>query len=361
VNIRRISGGLAALVSIILFVNLIIALIISSNNNVTFYQLNKARQILILAAHQDDCVIQAGGLAILNIRLGGTVDIVYLTRPVMPAEAAVRKIEADNSWQYLHSSAIHLKFLDYYSVKNWTDKAKTDALTSIIAEIERVRPDLVVIPLKEGGNPEHDLLNTLSREALASFPDIEVLQAAEYNPYYIMSNTPTKILWFLAKMIPFIDHKDPNYGLLPKNQQQLAMSDADLTTKIKMIEIFKSQAGVISTEQFGYPDLFDSTTTTPDDMVALRLKGKLFSPWAVFTISFTFIMLWMWGIAAYFNLGRPLKALLFIVLVLIAAYILLVGHMTRCFESFYMITLIFGLLSGRALQGILQVFHKKST
>ena len=55
---------------------------------------SEPHRLLILAPHEDDCVISAGGVALHNQRLGGVVRIVYLAPDETPGLPDIRAAEA---------------------------------------------------------------------------------------------------------------------------------------------------------------------------------------------------------------------------------------------------------------------------
>jgi len=55
-------------------------------------------RLLVLAPHEDDCVIAAGGIGIRNGRLGGTTRIVYLAPDETPGLPEIRAREARAAW-----------------------------------------------------------------------------------------------------------------------------------------------------------------------------------------------------------------------------------------------------------------------
>jgi LmbE family N-acetylglucosaminyl deacetylase len=346
----------AVAVSVAWIVNVIIALIIAViQDKPRDYSLNEKQKILIFAAHQDDCVIEAGGLAAQDIKLGGQVEIVYLTQPRDKEIARIRKKEAHRAWRLLNSNKIRLNFMDYYSDKTWTEEKKTSARNAISLAIERFNPDLVIVPLKEGGHPEHDLLNALTLEVMTHFPDIRVMPAAEYNPYYIMENTPVKALCFLfARLAPFIPHYEPNYGLIPKNQLRLRMTSEELDMKIKMLAEFASEAGVISERQFGYPDLFENTFSLPANN--LHLMRKIFSPWTLFTAALTFLMLWSWGMVAAFKYKRRAKYLILVIIICAGSAAIIKGPLFIIEELLFPICFMLGMISAQYL-----IFYNRIT
>jgi len=277
-----------------------------------------------------------------------------LTQPTGKDIARIRKKEAYTAWGLLNSNKIKLTFLDYYSDEEWTEEKKASARNSIISTIERISPNLVIIPLKEGGHHEHDLLNTLVLEAVAHFPNIRVLQAAEYNPYYIMWNTPVKTLWLLARLDPLMPYNEPNYGLIPKNQLRLWMTPDELGMKIKMLAAFKSQAGVISERQFGYPDLFENTFSLPAG--GLHIMKKYLSPWTLLTLFLTFIMLWSWGLVVGFKYKRSIKYLILGVAIYVGFVIIIKGPLFIIKELLLPICFTLGMISAQYF-----IFHNRTS
>src|SRR5471032_413100 len=57
-------------------------------------------RLLVLAPHEDDCVIAAGGIGVRNGRLGGVTRIVYLAPDETPGLPEIRAAEACAAWAY---------------------------------------------------------------------------------------------------------------------------------------------------------------------------------------------------------------------------------------------------------------------
>jgi LmbE family N-acetylglucosaminyl deacetylase len=270
------------------------------------YRLGAPRTVLILAAHQDDAVIQAGGIAIHNQRLGGHTHIAYLTAPSDSALCAARKAEAHRAWALAGEERISLWFLDFPDDGAWGERMQHQARDSIAAIVQRLNPDIAVIPLLEQGHWQHDLLHVLAREALDTLPGIEVLQAAEYNPYFLMRQSPEKTLMFLMRLAPFLPYAEKSYGLIRANQQTVALSEGEIEIKKRMLREFDSQYRVIPVHQFGYPDLFESTEQPPESVIAIG--QKYFSPWALATLALTAALIVVAGALAADFLGGGVLA-----------------------------------------------------
>lgn len=284
---------LTILVSLLCVVNIVSIFVLSLFRRPKIVDIHAPQRIMIFAAHQDDAVIEAGGVAIKNSKLEGETTVVYLTIPPEPRYAKVRKREAREAWSMLKN--VHLVFLDFES-GYWDEKKVEMAEERIYSLIQKVKPKTVYIPLNEGGHFEHDLLSLMVSTVVKEyFPQVRVVPCAEYNPYYIAENTPAKVLWFIVRLMPFVPYKDPNYGLDPRNQMKLRMSKKELETKIEMLLRFKSQRKVIPISQFGYKDLFDFTNR--DELKFLvKVFGKYLSLWTLLTLLLVFFSFFLWGV-----------------------------------------------------------------
>lgn len=61
--------------------------------------LNRHEKILIVAPHQDDCAICAGGFGLRNLQLGGETHIAYVANESTPHLTETRTAEAEESWR----------------------------------------------------------------------------------------------------------------------------------------------------------------------------------------------------------------------------------------------------------------------
>ena len=112
--------------------------------------------ILIFAPHPDDGVIIAGGYALQTKKNGGEVKVVFLTGD------SARLEEAFNAWSLigLKKEDLILAEVDDQEGRLTLDDVspKTEAIGRIITSID---PDIVFVPLYEGGHIEHDRTNYL--------------------------------------------------------------------------------------------------------------------------------------------------------------------------------------------------------
>ena len=137
----------------------------------------RPERLLILAPHQDDCVICAGGVGLRNAKLGGETFVTYFVQDEVPDIAARRAAEAVHAWSLAGVPASKLRHLDLlpplYS-------RRPECLPALLQEIARlideVRPTIVIMPMFEGGHIHHDIVNQLALLALANRTSISSLR-----------------------------------------------------------------------------------------------------------------------------------------------------------------------------------------
>jgi hypothetical protein len=191
--------------------------------------------ILIIAPHPDDSVISAGGYGIQTLEAGGTVVVAFLTGTPQTLE------EAYSAWEIAGSDRSHMIPLHWGAVNiEITDlAAATDSLARLIT---RVEPDAVFMQLYEGGHRDHDLANYLVGRAVRSLSDAPALyECPEYNFYFSVRDTPEKILDGVTRLIPFVRYDSPPGFVGGAGRRILCMSDSELATKRRMLEVFHSQ------------------------------------------------------------------------------------------------------------------------
>ena len=309
--------------------------------------------MLILAAHQDDGVIQAGGAAIKNAKLGGRTQVVYMISPESAELRAVLMREAEAAWALVGRRREDLTFLGYPPGANlWPDSLASNVARDIREIVAARNPDRVYIPLTERGNVDHDVLNSIARDVLRDFPDVQVVQSSEYNPYYLAGRHPNKMLRFFLRLLPKLPFSEPTSGLGPNSLvSRLSMSASELEIKKQMLKQFKSQAGVIRLSQFGYADVYDKSHELPDGV--LVIGGKYFSVTAmVLLISFLtgFVLL---GVL-FALVALPLVFVLAIASAGVITTINLLTNYRRIFMEDYLVLalVVFGMLPGIVLRAI---------
>jgi LmbE family N-acetylglucosaminyl deacetylase len=270
------------------------------------YTLEDPKRLLIFASHQDDAVIQAGGLAIRNASLGGEIKIVYLTVPEDGTEKRVRWEEAKDAWSLLGEGKVELEAMGYAERAAWSEVEINEAARRLVTMIREWSPDLIVLPLREMGHVDHDSANVIGWAAVAAsgklMAETKILEAAEYNPFFLAKEHPEKVLNFLRRLMPFMSYQERTYGLKHSTRMDLNLSDDELAIKIDMLGAFMSQLDVIPVTQFGYADVFDSSDSQPRHVI--KVGSKYLSIWTLFTISCLAAMLFCWGLAISMAFSR---------------------------------------------------------
>lgn len=355
-SLRRITAFVLALACANIVV---LALLSSTRPGVKPFIFDRPLKLLVLAAHQDDCVIQAGGLTIKNSRLGGETIIAYLTRPSDDDEATIRREEAIDAWSLL-SNPPELRFLDFPSYRPWKPLQIHSARRALDALILETKPDLIVAPLQEGGHYEHDLLARLSVELKVRHPEAKIIHATEYNPYFSAYDAPERLLALLKRLLPVVTFTSSPAGLVRENQQQLAMTDEELQLKRRLLLAFHSQVEVIPLEEFGFADRFETTSAPPEGVVVVR--GKTLTPWSVISLLLVFVSFALVGASIASSVMPHLAALVTGSLLLAAAWHISISPNTLLEDYVYIIALLSGGLGnvlGRALRSVLGMFSVK--
>lgn len=122
----------------------------------------KVASILVLAPHQDDEAIGAGGTLLIAAKGGADINVLYITDGAqhdspLPADeyVRIRQIEADESCFFISGISHCL------GISNTTPKptiADIDNLTDII---NRLQPDVIMLPWLLDVPPKHRLTNHL--------------------------------------------------------------------------------------------------------------------------------------------------------------------------------------------------------
>lgn len=215
--------------------------------------------IMVIAPHQDDEIIGAGGKIIQTIKEGGRVFVVYVTNSVpkkhvkmMPlphlGEFLVtlnRRIEAKIAMTLAGVPLKNLVFLAYNSrilegYSNYPNSELTELIIEIEGKIriliEKLRPQEIYVPAYEGGHCDHDLIN---------FIVSRIVRELKLNRVYEMP--------FYATNYP--DYKKgPKYSInqefIPSDRDQLTssykiihldMKKEEIELKLDMLKAYRSQ------------------------------------------------------------------------------------------------------------------------
>jgi LmbE family N-acetylglucosaminyl deacetylase len=235
------------------------------------------RDVLIFAAHQDDCVIMAGEYAIAARQAGRQVRVVYLTNgdsaEVDPqSERAQRRNgEAAAAWGSLGVNAIENLGLPASRIgteSRITPEQKAAAMKRIAEIIAEAAPGTAVfVPAAGETHVDHQLLREMCLTALSASnrQDLAIFEAPEYNPYLSLARMPLKSGMYIAGKIPRVrrwvgqirSRQLPVTGFASGARPCVLPPDAKrLEQKRQLLAQFESEGGERLVRLFGNPDLF---------------------------------------------------------------------------------------------------------
>ncbi len=214
------------------------------------------QRLLILAPHEDDCVITAGGVGARNRRLGGAVRIVYLAPEEQPGMAERRRAEAHAAWQEAGLDAGDLRFLDLLPRLRQRDPMKLRlAATKLRSIIDEFKPTVLIVPMFEGGHIQHDMTAALVGTILTPEDRFEVFEAPEYSPYISLNNTPHRVMTLCARwLLGLVSYHGPSDGIDGRRLLKFRLDTTDLACKSRMLGAFVSQNAPSLVATYSYPD-----------------------------------------------------------------------------------------------------------
>lgn len=217
---------------------------------------NEPGRLLILAPHEDDCVIAAGGLGLRNFRLGGATRIVYLARDENPGLPERREAEARAAWRIAGLGEADLVFLDLMPPLERRDPARLRAAEVVLrAIVDDFKPTTIVMPAFEGGHIHHDMVAALVSRIVRPSDRIAVFEAPEYTPYASLINTPHRILSLAARwLLGLVAYNGPPDGVDGRPVFKLRLTHEELDTKRRMLGAFESQNAPSLVATRSYPD-----------------------------------------------------------------------------------------------------------
>jgi LmbE family N-acetylglucosaminyl deacetylase len=213
-------------------------------------------RLLILAPHQDDCVLCAGGIGIRNTRLGGETFIVYFVQDEMLGMAERRAAEAEEAWSLAGVAPDHLRQLDLlpplYS-------RKPDCLPAAAREIGRlideIKPAVLIMPMFEGGHIHHDIASQLVSLVLGDKPSVRVFESPEYSPFFSLRHTPHRVIAQCGRwLFGLCSYYGPPDGVDERSIYKISLDEGELALKRQMLGTFASQNGPSLAQASAYPD-----------------------------------------------------------------------------------------------------------
>lgn len=230
------------------------------------------QRLLILAPHEDDCVISAGGIALHNRKLGGVVRIAYLAPDQKPGLPEIRAAEARAAWKTAGFSDADLTHVDLLPSTDEPASKKLHAAGPALRRIiDDFQPNTIVVPMFEGGHVQHDMLAALLATVVGPADRFDVYEAPEYSPYVSLNNTPHRILALCARwLFGLLSYYGPPDGIDGRVVHKFRMSAEDIETKRQMLACFVSQNA---------PSLV-ATRSYPDRLVRMNFKRSWTQPFA---------------------------------------------------------------------------------
>ena len=213
-------------------------------------------RLLILAPHEDDCVISAGGVGLRNRRLGGVTRIVYLARDEAPGRPETRAAEARAAWNFAGLGDSDLVFLDLLPPLRHRDPQKLRAAAvTLRAIIDEFEPTAVVVPMFEGGHVHHDMVAALVGSIITPADRFAFFEAPEYGPYVSLANTPHRVIALAARwLFGLVAYYGPPDGVDGRPITKFRLDAGDLDGKRRMLAAFVSQNAPSLVATRAYPD-----------------------------------------------------------------------------------------------------------
>ncbi|MBS0520748.1 MAG: PIG-L family deacetylase [Proteobacteria bacterium] len=217
---------------------------------------DKPRRLLILAPHEDDCVISAGGIGARNHDLGGATRIVYLAPDDSPAMAAKRTAEAQAAWREAGVDASNLVHLNLLPPLHQRDPQKLRrAATTLRSIIDDFKPAVIVMPMFEGGHIHHDMTASLVGSIVMPRDELEILEAPEYSPCVSLGHTPHRIIALCTRwLFGLVSYYGPPDGIDDRPVLKFRLAASELARKRRMLSAFESQNAASLMETRSYPD-----------------------------------------------------------------------------------------------------------
>jgi LmbE family N-acetylglucosaminyl deacetylase len=213
-------------------------------------------RLLILAPHEDDCAIAAGGIGARNRRLGGVTRVVYLAPDENPEMAQLRAREARSAWRLAGISDDDIRHLDLLPRLRQRDPLKLHAAAEALRTvIDDFKPTAVVVPMFEGGHVHHDMTAALVGRIVKETDRFDVLEAPEYGPYLSLLHTPHRVIALCSRwLFGLVSYYGPPDGVDGRPIRKYRLDAADLDRKRRMLGAFESQNAPSLVATKAYPD-----------------------------------------------------------------------------------------------------------
>ena len=214
------------------------------------------RRLLILAPHEDDCTIAAGGLGVRNRKLGGVTRIVYLAPAETPGMAERRTAEAQAAWRQAGLEDGDLVHMDVLPPLLRHDPQKLRAAAATLRSIvDEFQPSTIIMPMFEGGHIHHDMVAALIGSIVTPHDLFDIFEAPEYSPFTSLTCTPHRVLALSARwLFGLVSYYGPPDGIDGRPVHVFCLTPEELACKRRMLGSFVSQNAASLAETRSYPD-----------------------------------------------------------------------------------------------------------
>jgi hypothetical protein len=213
-------------------------------------------RLLILAPHEDDCVISAGGVGARNQRIGGVTRIICLTRSEPPSMAERRAAESRAAWGLAGVGPSDVLHFDLLPPLRERDPRKLRTAAKVLRSlIDDFKPTAIVVPMFEGGHIHHDMTAALMSEIITPGDDFVVFEAPEYSPYASLWKTPHRVIALCSRwLFGLVSYYGPPDGIDGRLVRKYRLDPVDLECKRRMLAAFESQNASSLVATRGYHD-----------------------------------------------------------------------------------------------------------
>ena len=235
----------------------------------------KPERLLILAPHEDDCVISAGGIGARNVKLGGVTRVLHLAPDETPGLAAIRAREARAAWQLAGVGADEVRSLDLLPKLRERDPQRLRAAAAALrAEVDAFRPTVIVAPMFEGGHVHHDMTVGLLDQIVTERDEFKVYEAPEYTPLVSLFWTPHRVLTLCLRWLGLVSYYGPPDGIDDRKVLVFRLDADEIALRKRMLACFVSQNAPSLVATRGYPDRLVDWQRDPERRTAFQVDGS---------------------------------------------------------------------------------------
>jgi LmbE family N-acetylglucosaminyl deacetylase len=264
-------------IDLILFVGISAVLIVCVRARAPRNFSDNLRDVLICAAHSDDCVIMGAEYSYGALEKGYSVRIAYLTCSGPHPEAKIsrtRNAEAVAAWSALGVPQENLVFINLrespvrgppsYSEREMADAGKT--LKSVIASLPTGAA--ILIPADGESHVDHRTVRKLSLSILKESQrnDLLIYETPEYNACLSLIHCPKRTIWTILAFMPLLTwivkpYVGPSNFINGPPGFVFRDSPNRLAKKKELLNYFPSKGGTSLIRYFGYETPYRTTSS----------------------------------------------------------------------------------------------------